>query len=359
MKKNLVLLSLPLLCLCSCNNAQESKKVESSNIEISSNQEASSKEEDGPINVFVLAGQSNMEGNTQFDDGDGKHYLQDAFDEMDIDESVEDLKEVGIPEVQTSYYIGPAFNPSNRHGSNEEDNIAGKFLPTVLGMGAGDVKDQFGPEVGAAYALREYASEDEPIYFVKAAYGGSSITSNWNINSESGLYQSHLVKFLNNNLKLIEEETGKKPTVKGLLWHQGENDANSGSTYKANLSALVSKFREDFADYAPDEDGDNIAFIDCYIFDKGDSDSDRLPSNVNVGQMKVLNNAKKEFAEEGDMNFVVNSSWQYEGGLKLQVNENSSGVDHGGVGGQHYWAGDMFKLGMAYADIIIENDLLD
>ena len=356
MKKSFVLLSLSLLCLCSCAPTpnKESKQDNSSKQDV-----PSQVVEDKPINVFVLAGQSNMEGNTQFDDGEGKHYLQDAFDEMDIDESVDDLKEVGIPEVQTSYYIGPAFNPSNRHGSNEEDNIAGKFLPTVLGMGAGDVKDQFGPEVGAAYALRDYASEDEPIYFVKAAYGGSSITSNWNINSESGLYQSHLVKFLQNNLKLIEEETGEKPVVKGLLWHQGENDASNGSTYKANLSALVSKFREDFAEYAPDEDGENIAFIDCYIFDKGDSDSDRLPSNVNVGQMKVLNNAKKEFAEEGDMNFVVNSSWQYEGGLKLQVNENSSGVDHGGVGGQHYWAGDMFKLGMAYADIIIENDLLD
>ena len=160
-------------------------------------------------------------------------------------------------------------------------------------------------------------------------------------------------------MKLIEEETGKKPTVKGLLWHQGENDAHNGSTYKENLSALVSKFRSDFAEYAPDEDGENIAFIDCYIFDKGDSDSASLPSGVNVGQIKVLNEAKREFSEESDMNFIVNSSWQYEDGLCLQVNEASSGVDHGAVGGQHYWAGDMFKLGMAYADIIIENDLLE
>ena len=344
MKKQIILIALPLFCLCSCGKAKDSEKESIPPIPV-----------DKPINVFVLAGQSNMEGNTQFDDGHA--YLADALDEMGIYDA--DDCYTGIPEVQTSYYIGPAFNPSNRHGSNEEDNIAGKFLPTVLGMGAGDVKDQFGPEVGAAYILRDYASEDEPIYFVKAAYGGSSITSNWNINSESGLYQSHLVKFLQNNLKLIEEETGEKPVVKGLLWHQGENDARNGATYKDKLSALVSKFREDFAEYAPDEDGENIAFIDCYIFDKGDNDSASLPSGVNVGQIKVLNNAKKEFSEESDMNFVVNSSWQYEGGLKLQVNENASGVDHGAVGGQHYWAGDMFKLGMAYADIILENDLLD
>ena len=342
MKRLLVLLSLPFFCLCSCNN----------------NNNGSSEEEiERPVNVFVLAGQSNMEGNTQFDDGPGKTYLDDALEELGITDA--DVCKTGIPEVQTSYFVGPAFNLKETHGSNEEDNIAGKFLPTVLGMGAGGEHKQFGPEVGAAYTLRKHASEEKPIYFVKAAFGGSSITSNWNINSSSGLYQSRLVKFLENNLRIIEELEGRKPVVKGLLWHQGENDASNGKTYKNNLSNLVSKFREDFASYAPEENGENIAFIDCYIFDKGNSDSARLPSNVNVGQMKVLNNAKKEFSEESEKNFVINSSWQYEGGMCLQVNENSSGVDHGGVGGQHYWARDMFKLGMAYADIIVDNKLLD
>ena len=346
MKKHFVLITLPLLCLCSCGGTSSKEQPSVPPVPA-----------DKPINVFVLAGQSNMEGNTQFDDGPGKEYLADTLDEMGITDA-DDCYE-GIPEVLTSYFVGPAFNLNETHGSNEEDNIAGKFLPTKLGMGAGSNHDQFGPEVGAAYSLVDYATENEPVYFVKAAFGGSSITGNWNINSESDLYQNRLVKFLNNNLNLIEEKEGKKPVIKGLLWHQGENDASNGSTYKQNLSDLVSRFRSDFASYAPEEKGDNIAFIDCYIFDKGDSDSASLPSNVNVGTMKVLNNAKKEFSEEGDMNFVINSSWQYEGGLKLQVNENSSGVDHGGVGGQHYWAGDMFKLGMEYAKVIIENDLLD
>ena len=56
---------------------------------------------------------------------------------------------------------------------------------------------------------------------------------------------------------------------------------------------------------------------------------------------------------------IGDADYCYEGGLKLRVNENDSGVDHGGVGGQHYWARDMFRLGMAYAYIIVENDLLD
>lgn len=66
MKKALVLLAVPLLCLCSCGGNNGGG------------------EEEKPINVFVLAGQSNMEGNTQFDDGEGKHYLADALEELNI-----------------------------------------------------------------------------------------------------------------------------------------------------------------------------------------------------------------------------------------------------------------------------------
>ena len=341
MKKALVLLSLPLLCLCSCGQKEQKKER--------------------PINVFVLAGQSNMEGNTQFDDGEGKHYLQDALDEMNIDESVDNLKQ-GIPEVQTSFYGGPAFNMNNTRGSNKEDKMAGLFLDTVLGMGADD--KQFGPEVGAAYVLKDHASKEQPIYFIKSAFGGSGLSGgfgqSWDLTANPNLYKDHLKVFVENNLRLIEEKEGKKPTIKGFLWHQGENDAqrSNSSKYQERFDALIGQFRNDFASYAPEENGDNIALIDCYIFDKGDSDSASLPSGVTVGDIKLLNAAKTAISEERENNYIINSSWQYEGGLKLQVNENSSGVDHGGVGGQHYWAKDMFQLGMEYAKIIVENDLL-
>ena len=360
MKKNsLLLLSiLASFSLSACGQAEASKPL-------SPDSAPSSSEEEGPkpINVFVLSGQSNMEGNTQFDDGHG--YLADALEELGIDDA--DCCYEGIPEVQTSFYEGGAFkiDMGGLRGSNEEDIKAGKFLDTVLGMGADE--KQFGPEVGAAYALRSHCSEEEPIYFIKAAFGGSGFTGGgfskwcWDINSNSSLYTDHLKMFVENNLRLIEEIEGRKPTLKGFLWHQGENDASRSNAlkYHDNLSALVGRFREDFADYAIDEDGDNIAFIDCYIFDKGDSDSSKLPSNVTVAEIKILNGAKMEFSEESDMNFIINSSWQYDGGMCLQVNESASGVDHGGVGGQHYWARDMFRLGMAYADVILENGLLD
>ena len=338
-----VLLLQSLLCLSACNNGGNQQSQEP---------------EEKPINVFILSGQSNMEGNTQFDDGHG--YLQEGLDELGITDA--QCCYDGIPEVQTSFYGGPAFNMNNTRGSNKEDKMAGLFLDTVLGMGADD--KQFGPEVGAAYVLKDHASKEQPIYFIKSAFGGSGLSGgfgqSWDLTANPNLYKDHLKVFVENNLRLIEEKEGKKPTIKGFLWHQGENDAqrSNSSKYQERFDALIGQFRSDFASYAPEENGDNIALIDCYIFDKGDSDSASLPSGVTVGDIKLLNAAKKAISEERENNYIINSSWQYEGGLKLQVNENSSGVDHGGVGGQHYWAKDMFQLGMEYAKIIVENDLL-
>ena len=338
-----------LLCLGACTGQQPQ----------TSSKPASIEEGEKPVNVFILSGQSNMEGNTQFDDGHG--YLAEGLEELGITDA--QCCYDGIPEVQTSFYGGPAFNMNNTRGSNKEDKMAGLFLDTVLGMGADE--KQFGPEVGAAYVLKDHASEEAPIYFIKSAFGGSGLGAggfgqSWDLTADTNLYKDHLKVFVENNLKLIEKKEGRKPTIKGFLWHQGENDAqrSASSKYKERFDRLLGQFRDDFSEYAPEEDGNKIALIDCYIFDKGDSDSASLPSGVTVGDIKFLNEAKTEISEESDMNFIINSSWQIEGGLKLQVNENSSGVDHGGVGGQHYWAKDMFQLGMEYAKIIVENDLL-
>ena len=345
MKKVAFIIALQsLLCLSGCNNQQPKEPIEP---------------EEKPVNVFILSGQSNMEGNTQFDDGHG--YLKEGLEELGINDA--DCCYEGIPEIQTSFYEGPAFNINNTRGSNTKDKMAGLFLDTKLGMGADE--KQFGPEVGAAYVLRKYASNEAPIYFIKSAFGGSGMSSggfgvSWDISANTNLYKDHLKIFVENNLKLIEEKEGKKPTIKGFLWHQGENDAqkSNSSKYQQRFDKLFNQFKTDFAGYAVDEDGENIALIDCYIFDKGDSDSAKLPSGVTVGEIKLLNNAKTAISEERENNYIINSSWQIEGGLKLQVNENSSGVDHGGVGGQHYWAKDMFQLGMEYAKVIVDNNLL-
>lgn len=349
MKKTLLICSIAMLAcsLASCSNNKEPKPRQ--------------------VNVFLMGGQSNMEGNTFFKDGD-KDYLAEAFEELGIDDG--ECCYEGIKEVKTSFYGGAAWTigQSGMRGSNEDDPFEGKFLDTKGGFGCG-IPDLggMGPEVGLAYSLKEYASEDNPIYLIKCAFGGSSMSvgmsAGWDPDAASGksIYRDYFKVFVNKNLKIIEELEGMQPTIRGFLWHQGENDSSTSAAgnYKANLEKLVGRVREDYAPYAVDEDGENIAFVDCYIYDKGDNDNANMPTGSKLSDVKLLNNQKKLFSEESDMNFVVNSSWQYEGGLKLQIQDVSEGNVNGAIGQQHYYTKDMFVLGQAYGDIILENNLLD
>ena len=132
----------------------------------------------GP-SVFILTGQSNMEGQTQYESSDGKtQYLRNALNKLGIEDG--DCLFDGIPEVRTSYYgcgYGEIGDPKQIHASNKETPIEGKFENTKVGMGAkanswgssgGNTENRMGPELGCAYKLREHASEEKPIYFIKA-----------------------------------------------------------------------------------------------------------------------------------------------------------------------------------------------
>lgn len=355
MRKNSIftLVSLLLLCSCSSNGGEEKKEPPVKPREVS---------------VFLMGGQSNMEGNTYFQDDDGKDWLKEAFGELGITDG--DCCYEGIKEVKTSFYGGATWfvGGDSMRGTNTENPFEGKFENTKVGFGCGvPALGGIGPEVGLAYNLRGHASEDNPIYLIKCAFGGSSMDGggNWGwdpeISNGKSLYKDQFKIFVDKNLKKIEELEGMKPKIKGFLWHQGENDSSTSaaSQYKSKLEKLVGQVRTDYASYASEEDGNNIAFVDCYIYDKGDNDNDTMPSGSKLSDLKTLNSQKKAFSEESNMNFVVNSSWQYDGGLKLQVQTESNGTVNGAIGQQHYCTKDMFILGQAYADIIVENNLLD
>ncbi len=305
----------------------------------------------GP-SVFILTGQSNMEGQTQWQSQDGKtKFLENALRTLGIDDA--DCVFDGIPEVKTSYYgcgYGEINNPKNIHASNKETPINGKFENTKVGMGSQD--NRMGPELGCAYKLKEYASEENPIYFIKAGVSGSGFAQtgsnaiNWNIEEDPNLYDKHLKPYTQNCLDLIEAEAGVKPIIRGFLWMQGESDTEQKKidAYERRFDAFVGKLKEDFASYAKDEDGSNIAVIDACIYD-GPNTAWGAQTSVN------LNNLKMQMAETHENQYCINTSCKLEGGMGLKV---------GNPGGDsmHYNTESSFRLGMAFADVIIDNNLL-
>ena len=139
-----------------------------------------------------------------------------------------------------------------------------------------------------------------------------------------------------------------QPVVKGFLWHQGESDGGN-SKYEKYTRTLMADVREEFAPYARDEDGENIAWIDCTIHDNTTSGKVTYGDAANNAKLKIANES------EDDLNFCVDAGWKTPNGLKLDIGDDAEG----GFNLYHYNTKDCYILGEAYADIILNNGILD
>jgi hypothetical protein len=238
-------------------------------------------------------------------------------------------------------------------------------------MGVGDkgTGDYFGPELGMAYKLNKEYSGDEPIHLIKCAFSGSGFEktdgANWKTypdenkteeqNATSSLYYL-LERYTNNCLKVIED-AGKKPVIKGFIWHQGESDTGNNN-YQTQMETLIARFRTDYAKYATDEDGKNIAFLDCTIYDGAKNrygSQDQVNNGINAKKNAIAAKGKLDPSDDGyEKNYIVDGTFT-DHGLKLEIGD----ADKGGYNMYHYNTKDAFVLGEAYADIILENNLLD
>lgn len=335
------------MAVTGCNGAEQKNQEGSSSSQASSQPQP---EPAGP-SVFILTGQSNMEGKSRVDET----ALRTFCSENNFD-GVENIlaSGEGIPEVRTSFYgcgYGEIYKGENNiHASYDGDGlkINGKFLNTKVGMGDGS--STIGPELGAALAIREEVDPEMPVYFIKCGISGSGFDQgdsqgskcDWNVEKDESLYSNILKPYTTNCLNLIEEETGMKPVIKGWLWNQGESDAYDGKIelYNDRFDTLFNKFKTDFAEYAPDEEGDNIALIDALIFEGTEGQRNYKP--VEMNDEKLKNIARHD-------NYYYVDATQREGGLALTM----------GGDNLHYNFSSMLKLGMAYGQAILEHNLLD
>ena len=351
MKKRFMFLSIAALLLSACNANNDTPKSSEAPLPPVDNNE---------VSVFLLSGQSNMQGNSSSSEAN----LKQAFEDLGFD----DFDDVysGMPAVQSSVYCAgygeldhTKLNNNNRLQSytNKEAPFDGKFIPTVPGLG--NSANQMGPEFGMAYYLKDYATEEKPIFLIKMASNGSGFAQsgtqyNWPVKDENGnfpeinLYDTFAKPFLENNLKLIED-MGLTPVIKGWVWHQGESDSATEKikVYGQRLADMAAKFREDFEEYAPYQDGENIAFIDGMIY-QGEG------TQWGAQTSKDMNKAKQEFADSADNNYIVDIY-----GNEEAIPENELKPGQPGGDSMHYNTKSSLRLGMAYAKVIVDNDLLD
>ncbi|MCI5744938.1 MAG: sialate O-acetylesterase [Erysipelotrichaceae bacterium] len=321
-KKNVLCLIALLLSLVSCKqNGNESE------IDLSNNLD------DNVVKVFVMCGQSNMEGNTKLDNFE-------TFCE-DSNRDYNDFQ-FGFSQIQISYWTDKA---TNGNYSNVKDPMLGKFRKVRLGQGF--LPNYFGPELGIAERLNEHLTEnDNPVYLIKFTRGASGLANahEWlpiSSGGENNLF-TKMVEFVHNNLALLKQEN-LIPEIRGFLWMQGETDSAGNymtDEYEENTKNLIGDFRNEFADYAKDKDKENIAFIDAAI------------SELSIWKAQMaINIAKKNVSDLSEHNYYIETRGN---GLGLKIGDD----EHGGGDLYHYTIDSMIKLGNAFADVIIDNNLL-
>jgi hypothetical protein len=173
------------------------------------------------VKVFILSGQSNMEGL-----GNSKKLTPELADQ---------------PGVKIRSAIVGQSDPADW-----------KALGGEFGVWKG-----FGPEVTLGYELNK-ALTDADVYLIKSARSGTAISKSARVNfypaGKNNEYTA-LIRRVKAGLADLDKQ-GRRYSVEGFFWMQGESDAldrhntpdsteQSGAMYETNLRTLITKVRTD------------------------------------------------------------------------------------------------------------------
>jgi hypothetical protein len=186
---------------------------------------------DDKINVFILAGQSNMAG------------AADASNLTNVD-----LKDLEKAKENVSFvYNGNEAVPLN------------VTIPPDWKKKKFELDSCFGPEIFFGIELSK-KHPNKKFLFIKRALGGASLYGCWNPNwtKEKAQYVNELnrPKLFHKLLNDVDKELSKHDKldyqIMGMLWVQGESDSGQkwgplpSDTYAENLTNLINKSRDAF-----------------------------------------------------------------------------------------------------------------
>lgn len=198
--------------------------------------------EDAPIRVFILAGQSNMQGQgvVSMDDpklyNGGKGNLVWSMENSASKDMMRGLKDadgnwVVRDDVTISYKV--------------EDQVRKGGL-TVGFTGYGG-SSHIGPELGFGNVVGDHFKE--PVLLIKTAWGGKSLFVDFRPPSsggETGSFYKQMVSEVSEALGALGDA---KYELSGFVWMQGWNDMISKEAtdeYEQNLVNLAKDIREEF-----------------------------------------------------------------------------------------------------------------
>lgn len=193
-----------------------------------------------PAKVFVLAGQSNMEG---------QGFIKADPKRNEGKGSLEFLAKAPATAEKFKHLLGQDGKWAVR------DDVYIHYLDRKgkLTVGYGAKEDRIGPELGFGHVIGE--AFEEPVLLIKLAWGGKSLAKDFRPPSsggEVGPYYTEIVKRTNDVLANLNKEFpefgDRGYELAGFGWHQGWNDRVNqafNDEYEKNMANFIRDIRED------------------------------------------------------------------------------------------------------------------
>ncbi len=167
---------------------------------------------------------------------------------------------------------------------------------------ASESLDRFGPELGFGNRLQELEPARR-IALIKHAHSGTNLFAQWSPGADAGA-PAHwgpqfaiFVATVDAGLAALRA-AGYAPALRGMLWQQGENDADkagvNAAAYGKNLAHFIARVREQF--HAPD-----LVFVYGYVLPPPNDQPGR--DGVRAGERDVDQDSGSPLATPGA--FVV------------------------------------------------------
>ncbi|MEM9545031.1 MAG: sialate O-acetylesterase [Bacteroidota bacterium] len=191
------------------------------------------------VRVFILAGQSNMQGQGTIDDPENDPGSLIDVIENDGNGDWSEIGKVGDWNVLDGAYL---------YFEKEEETIKSNIT-----VGQGADANLIGPELMFAYQLDEYY--EDPVLIIKTAWGGASLAVDFRPPS-AGNATGELYDAMIKTVQDVTQNLGSEfPAIgvtnfelSGFAWFQGWNDGELESylnEYESNLHDLINDIRND------------------------------------------------------------------------------------------------------------------
>ena len=291
------------------------------------------------VQVYILAGQSNMEGQGVVDMDHPKYYnggmgiLNRVMANSKNTARYKHLKDAkGNWTVRDDVFV---------RFRNKQGVMAGGLTIGFTAYGSNESRHHIGPELQIGHRLGD--ANDTPVLLVKTAWGGKSLYKDFrppSAGGEVGEYYTKMHIEVKEALENLDSEfpalAGRHIEIAGFIWFQGWNDMFNNDAldqYEENLVHLIKDVRKKYKN-------PNLPVV------VGELGNGGLKAGKNMLAIRTAQKAATEHKEfKGTVKFVSTTAF-------ARPKEESPNVGHG-----HHWFGNAesyFLIGDALGKAMVD-----